>query len=117
MHLKHLGTDQYQFASVLELLVGYILLQDLASNRDQQAAYRRLHMPPQCRYRFLNTLTMFRRVSGYPKLRGKATEIRHFGHALREVFASHHNPALRIHRDILLMLTLDDETYGRFFSL
>ena len=113
MHITHLGTDEYQFASVLELLVGFLLPQDAASNLDQlwreiQQACRRLHVPPQCRYKFLNKLNMFRRVSGYPKLRGKATEIRHFGHVLREVFASHHNPALRIHRDILLTLTLNN---------
>ena len=37
------------------------------------------------------------RWAGYPKLRGKASEI---------VFEAHNNPTVRIHKDILLMLLL-----------
>ena len=120
MRAKHLGSDQYQFGSCLELLVTYIMDGEPAANltvvwNELQEAYRRLRTPPQARFRYLNfnNLTMFRRV-GYPKLRGKASEIRRFGHVLRMVFESRHNAGLRVHREILLMLLLAADVVYRF---
>jgi hypothetical protein len=50
---------------------------------------------------------MFMRRSGYPKLRGKAAEIKSFGRVLVDIFNRHHNPAIEIHREVLLMLRLN----------
>ena len=108
MHVKYLGCDQYQFGAVLELLTTTILGGSDEENLRTvwaalQTAYTELHTPPQARYRYLTKLSMFIR-KGYSKLRGKAGELRHLGHALTLVFQKFMNPHLQVHREILLML-------------
>ncbi|CAL1133395.1 unnamed protein product [Cladocopium goreaui] len=56
-------------------------------------------------FRYLTKLSMFIRSGGkYPKLRGKASEIRHFGKALLALWNQFSNQALLLHRRIALML-------------
>ena len=112
MHVKYLGCDQYMFGAVLELLTTAIM--GGAPEENLRAvwaalkdAYKQLHTPPQARYRYLNKLSMFTR-KGYAKLRGKAGEIRHLGRALRVVFEKFYNPAIEVHREILLMLRFNN---------
>ena len=50
---------------------------------------------------------MYIRQSGYPKLRGKAYEIKNFGRALLYVFEAFCNQRLEVHRQVLLMLKLN----------
>ena len=40
----------------------------------------------------------------FPKLRGKASEVRHFSPALQALWEHHHNPNLAVHRQVNLML-------------
>ena len=82
MHCKHLGADQYIFGSVLWLICFTILPGSPAQNvqilwKEIKAFYKK---NPSCRsrYRGLWKLSMFVRKSGFPKLRGKAAEIKHF---------------------------------------
>ena len=56
-------------------------------------------------FRYLTKLSMFIRSGGkYPNLRGKASEIRHFGKALLALWNQFSNQALLLHRRIALML-------------
>ena len=111
MHVKYLGTDQYLFGSILELLVSWVLDGSPEENLKRvwaslQEAYNSLRTPVQQRYRYLNRLTMFMR-SGYAKLRGKASEIRHLGKALQIMWLKFYNKRLGVHRDIALILKLN----------
>ena len=112
MHAKYLGFDQYVFGSVLYLVVFYIMSGgvDPQANLNRvwqmiQKYYRDNNTP--CRYQYLNKITMFKRKSGFPKLRGKAGEIKYLGAALLDVFEQVMNPVLGIHKKIKLMLKLN----------
>ena len=106
-HAKYLGMDQYQFGSVLYLLVFIVMqgspMQNLTKIWVCVKQYYKEHKTP-VRHRYLNKLTMFCRKKGFPKLRGKAAEIKYFGKPLLAVWSKWMNPALVVHRRIHLML-------------
>lgn len=108
MHSKYLGLDQYLFGSVLFLLTHAVMGGPTPQNNLDTAwnfikAFYKEHKTP-CQYQYLNKLSMFVRRSGFPKLRGKAAEIRHLGPALLSLWNSHCNPNLLVHRRISLVL-------------
>lgn len=108
MHVKHLGTDMYQFGSCLALLVRYVLPdtpeQNLQVCWSFLKSYFRQHKTPNP-YRYLNRLSMFIRNKGkYPKLRGKAAEVKSLGPGLLALWEDKMNPNLAIHRQVRLML-------------
>ena len=108
MHVKYLGTDMYQFGSSLSLLVHHLLAGTPEANLSQcwsfLKRYFKQHKTPSP-YRYLNRLSMFVRNKGrYPKLRGKASEVRHLGPALQALWQHHMNPNLVVHNQINLML-------------
>ena len=112
MHCKYLGHDQFVFGAVLALLCKWVLPREPLQNlqtvwADLCDAYKRDETP--VRYRYLNKMTMFIRKSGYPKLRGKAAEVKWLAGPLREVWEKHHNPNLRVHRELLLYLKLNEQ--------
>ena len=93
LHAKHLGTDQYFYASVIWLLVFVVLgTGDAAGNLEEvvrqiKRAYDELSVP----IRFQNiTLRMFwdRKdpPKAYPQLKGRGAECRHPGVALQNVW-------------------------------
>ncbi|CAE8728388.1 unnamed protein product [Polarella glacialis] len=110
MRCKYLGSDMYQFGSVLYMLCYFVLtgapLENVHSCWASMKEFYQAHNTGS-RYRYLNKLTMFCRKSGYPKLRGKANEIRHFGAALLGLWPAHMNGALELHRKVKLMLKLN----------
>ena len=55
-------------------------------------------------FRYMTKLSMFIRNGKFPKLRGKASEIRHFGKALLALWNRYANSALILHRRTALML-------------
>ena len=119
LHCKYLGSDQYQFGAVFEVLVRFVLPGAPDENLERvwealQEAYRALRTPLQSRYRYINKLSMFIR-KGYSKLRGKGGEIRHLGFALTLVFKKFMNAGLRVHREILYMLQANN-TMERLLS-
>ncbi len=108
MHTKYLGTDLYQFGSCLALLVNNILggtaEENLQTCWSFLKRYFREHRTP-TPFRYLNRISMFMRSGGrFPKLRGKASEVRHFSPALQALWEHHHNPNLAVHRQVNLML-------------
>ena len=113
MHCKYLGHDQFVFGSVLALLVEWVLPQSPLANlqtiwKDIAEFYKNNHTP--VRYRYLNKLSMFiRKPPASPKLRGKAAEIKYLGGALMYVWQKYHNDQLRVHREILLYLKLNNQ--------
>ena len=109
MHAKYLGHDQQTYGSVLSLMVHFVLPGQPEKNletiwKDIQEYYREFQTP--VRYKYLNRLSMFQRKT-YPKLRGKAAEIKYLAGPLLHVWQKYYNPQLSIHRDILLYLKLN----------
>ena len=106
MHCKYLGLDQYMHGSTLHLLCHYVMRGTPQENiaalwGDIQEYYKANNTP--VRYRHLNRLRMFDRASKYPKLRGKAAEIRYLSGAVLHAFSKHMNERLLVHREIKLM--------------
>ena len=107
MHTKYLGADQYFFGSVLWVMV-YLLLpgtpvDNIAVVWQASETYYIQNGTP-CRYSGI-TLRMFAYSdSGYPKLKGKAGEIRHFGHALHDIWLASMDRDDEFHRNIELGL-------------
>ena len=110
LHIKYLGMDQFLYASVIFMLVFYVLPgtpeQNMASFwQALQKEYSSLDTP--CRYRYLNKLSMIVRKQGSPKLRGKGAEIRHLHLPLLNIWAANMNTALEMHRKVHLLLKLN----------
>ena len=113
MHVKYLGHDQFTYGSVLSLLTKYVLTDEPHANlakvwRDILSYYDTHAVP--CRYRYLNKTSMYERVfPKYPKLRGKAAEVKYLAGPIYFVWHKYHSPHLRVHRQILLYLKLNLE--------
>ena len=111
MHNKYLGHDQFVYGSLFKVLVRYLLpsanpLKNLATVwQDILYFYKRWNAP--CRFGAIKKLTMFERKSGWPKLRGKAGEIRHLAGAMHYVWQKHYNQRLEVHRQVELYLRLN----------
>lgn len=126
MHSKYLGMDMYLFGSVLAILVQMILPDSEQENLQAVWQFLKEHFRvnrTKSPFRYLNRLTMFIRRGKFPKLRGKAAEVRHFGKALSALWMSKMNPLLELHRKISLMLRLNVQLedmlteYAEEFSL
>ncbi len=113
MHVKYLGHDQLVYGSILSLLTKHCLPGEPSQNiktiwRDIQAYYKEFSVDS--RFRYLNRVSMFeRKPPQYPKLRGKAAEIRSLAGPLLHVWDKYHNSELLVHKQILLYLKLNME--------
>ena len=107
MHTKHLGADQYIFGSVLWLLVFQVLpaspIENLGIVWRYIKKYYQVHKFTGTRYRSITKLSMFVRKKGFAKLRGKASEIKHFSGVILDVWA-HFMKATDEHKAIKLLL-------------
>ena len=110
MHAKYLGLDQYMFGSVLFILCHFVMGGSPAENMASCWAFIQQFYKTNrtaYRYRYLNKLSLFvRKNSNFPKLRGKAAEIKDFGPALMALWRQHMRP-VKIHQMIHLMLKLN----------
>ena len=106
MHSKHLGTDAWFYGSVLQLMVKDILSGTAETNLEQVWA----EIKEQYRIQRTTTqfssmkATMFSGGTGFPKLKGKASEKRHIGKPLKVVFDAHMDSANQQHRMVSLAL-------------
>ena len=113
MHVKYLGHDQSVYGSILSLLVRHCMPQSPLDNlkqvwKDILQYYERQKTP--VRYRYLNRLSMFeRKAPQYPKLRGKAAEIKYLCGPLEYIWRKYHKNHLLVHRQIALYLKLNLE--------
>ena len=110
MHIKHLGTDQYFLGSVLHLLV-YSMMPGIAAANLEEVWRLCLEFFSQHRVtsRFANLkLSMFVNTVhphvDYPKLKGKAAEMRSLGPALHHVWCNKMDGSILIHRQVELAL-------------
>lgn len=128
MHAKYLGCDQYLYGSVL-----YILVFDVLPGSAQQSlnmvwnfmkAYYKKNCP-RVRYRNFSKLTMFIRKKDFPKLRGKAAEVKAFGPLLLQMWTAFSNKNKPEHKLIRLLLkknvkfdeTLDQHPTSDYYNL
>jgi hypothetical protein len=110
MHSKHLGCDKQNYGSVLHLLCYEVLPGDPATNLDVIWAdilqYCKDHSIGD-RYRHMK-LSLFTKPRtpyvAFPKMRGKAIEIRNLGEALCHVWASNMDVTNLLHQQIAFML-------------
>ena len=113
MHIKHLGNDQYVFGSTLYYLCFCILPGSPAENLkilwQWILRYYKKHKIIKNRYRALNKLTMFVKKKSYPKLRGKAVEIKNFGPVIVQVWKHFCNKKDKTHRMITALLETSAE--------
>ena len=113
MHAKYLGHDQHVYGSILSLLVRHCMPSSPVENlkavwKDIQEFYTQHRTA--CRYRYLNRLSMFeRKAPQYPKLRGKAAEVKYLCGPLEFVWRKYHKSHLLVHRQIALYLKLNLE--------
>ena len=107
MHCKYLGFDMYCFGSVLALLVNFVLMDSPENNLVQcwnfLKQYFKDHNTP-TPFRYINKLTMFIRQGKYPKLRGKAREVRCLGPALCALWQQDASRNLHVHREVTAMM-------------
>ena len=102
--------DQYMFGSTLWVLCFMVMIGTLEENLDWCWAFTKPFYKEHratTRYRYFNRVSMFVRKAGYPKLRGKVNEIRHFGPVLLALWAACAYPASELHQRIRLMLKLN----------
>ena len=107
MHCKYLGFDQYSHGSTFAVLVHMVMPsspeENLKTAWEFLKSYFKTNKTP-TPFRYINKLSMFVRVNRFPKLRGKASEVRHLGPALCALWDAYMNLAISLHRKILTML-------------
>ena len=110
MHCKYLGHDMYFYGSVLTLLCQYILPGTDEANLQTcwgfLKRYYKEHKIPSP-YRYLTKVSMFIRKKKFPKLRGKASEVRHLAKPLSALWRHFMNGHVVTHRQIDLYLRLN----------
>ena len=109
MHCKYLGCDQLMYGSCLALLVKYVMPGSAIGNL--QVLWAEIKQwykdhPQPVQFRYLTKLSMFIRQTGFPKLRGKAAEIRYFAGPMLHVWSNHMNPAIALHNRNLKSKTI-----------
>ena len=107
MHNKHLGTDQYCYASVLEYLVSSVMDSSPQNNLSEiWLRVQRFNAQHHISDGFSNmTLTMFQKNAGdFPCLKGRAIECKRLGPPLFSVCQELLDPSDDVHGAILNMM-------------
>jgi hypothetical protein len=107
LHLKYLGSDQYQFGAVFFLLTHFLLPAGPLDNL--QFLWQRIKhwysvVGTKHKYHHFNRLTMFVRKAGPPKLRGRGAEVLGLCSIMPQLWQEHMNHNLEAHRMVLQML-------------
>jgi hypothetical protein len=110
MHCKYLGVDQYFYGSILKLLVFHTLPGDPATNmaiiwKDLAKYFRENHV--ENAYRLI-TVNMFNNKD-FPRLKGRAAELRHLGKAMAHVFDKYCVPGRLLHTRVKATLKLNNK--------
>lgn len=114
MHVKYLGYIQYFLGSVLYLLCYVIMPQDPLSNLRQiglmvSRFQRQLELPTRVPMNFFTKLSLFKRKTGFPKLKGKAAQVKALVPTLARVWQRWSSQDNLHHRRIGLVFKLDLE--------
>lgn len=108
LHLKYLGSDQYQYGGLFYYMTFFLLPQQPKDNlaylwSRMQYWYKQLRVTH--KYHHFNRLTMFvRKKSIPPKLRGRGAEVMGFCKVLVKIWEEHYNKNIESHRMISAML-------------
>ncbi len=110
MHTKHLGCDKFNYASVLHVLCYEVMADDPATNLDvvweECVAYCKLHGIKD-RYRQMKPALVWKvraPHANFPKMRGKAIEVRNLGEPLLHVWSARCDSTNILHQQITFML-------------
>lgn len=126
MHAKFLGVDQYQYGSVMWLIINQLMEGDANTNLLQLWPFiQKIYVAENIsnRYRFLGKVSMIMRKNQC-KMRGKASEIKGFGKVVLRLWQEFMNESLTTHRQIFAMLKLncrmealmEENKYNDFFD-
>ena len=126
MHCMHLGWLQHFYGSVLSILVHFILPQEPLQNLETLGLWIKTHQRnhrAKHPYRMkLDKLTMIQPKKGYPKLRGRASDIAGLAHCLLDLWMNFMDHTNQQHQQIKLFLKLNLElknaleTFGPSFG-
>ena len=112
MHCKYLGSLQLIYGSVLYLLCHVLMPDEAEENLRKIAAFIKDFQKSEqttVRYSQLFKFSQFQRGKEYPKMRGKAGELRHVGNAILALWRAYMVERREIHREILHLLEIDLE--------
>ena len=113
MHNMFLGWLQYLYGSIFYLLVFVLLAGSPLSKLSQVEAFIRSHQKNNdVKYKYkprLTKLSMFLKKTGYPRLRGRASDIMGLHHAMLDVWKAHMQEENVHHRRIRLLLDLNHQ--------
>ena len=108
MHTKHLGTDSYLAGGVLLLLCYYIMPGTPAANLQHiLEEAKRLEQHPNMFGSLSLGMFLEKKESPhlhYPKLKGKAAEVKAFLRPLCQIWQANRNPTMQVHLQIELAL-------------
>ena len=110
MHCKYLGQSTEASSAFPAITCSQAIVMQISkwSGRISKPVNKRWGTP--CQFRYLNKVSMFqRKAPQYPKLRGKAAEIKYLCRPLHYVWKKYYNCNLEVHRKIELYLRLNVE--------
>ena len=113
MHCMHLGWLQHIYGSLLHLLVFFILTGEHLDNLREIQSFIRLHQrrnkAKHCYRMKLDKLTRFQPKKGYPKLRGRASDIASLAHSMLDLWSHYMDQGDENHQRIRLFLKLNHQ--------
>lgn len=114
MHVKYLGYIQYFMGSVLYLLCYIIMPQDPLSNLKQiglmvNRIQRQLDLSSKLPVSYFSKLSLFKRKTGFPKIKGKAGQIKSLVPTMAHIWRRLSSQDNAHHRRISLVFKLDGE--------
>jgi len=106
MHTKHMGTDAWFYGSVLWLLCFELLPNSPEANLQVVWSEAKRHLQQHGEANRFNNLklSMFVNEGGFPKLKGRAIEIRNLGPPLVEIWSNRMDGASPVHKQVRLAL-------------
>ena len=108
MHVKYLGVDQYLFASALKLLTHHHMAGDPVANMAEVMQHLTEYFRANnVRHAYKLITTKMYCNKDTPKLKGRASEIRHLGKALLHVFVLLMDPEDDLHKQVKATLKLN----------
>ena len=105
LHVKHLGVDTYYLASVMKLMTHHgVMTGSVDENFDRLWKELKVHCKGINTFNGMTKKMYVGKADNFPRLKGRAAEVRNFAQPLLTVFESHMDPNNREHRLVALGL-------------
>lgn len=107
MHTLHLGVYQWSFGSIMKLLTHHIMPGTVSNNLEvlmDKFKEKYTELGTSVRFNDIRPTMYDHGNDQFPRLKGQASEIRHFVPVLKDVFRAHMDHASRQHKQVHLML-------------